>query len=102
MKVCPKCKYIDRSHWRQNRWRTNVEFLKFKDYPEDIDLEIVNALLTGHPVGLDELYAYRKSGNVIERILRQDYEAGGMSAFHIPREKVPPMDPSQKKFEYNI
>lgn len=97
MKICPKCRYIDRSHWRQNRWRTNVEFLKYKEYPEDIDAMLVEKLEEGHPIALDELYAYRKAKNIIERILRQDYEAGGISAFHIPREKVSPPDPFQAK-----
>lgn len=97
MKVCPECGFIDRSHWRQNRWRTNVEFLKYLDYPEDVDLEIVNTLTSGHPVALDKLHAYQLSGDVIERILRVDYEVAGRSAFHIPREKPRSMDPQQKK-----
>ena len=87
--ICPNCGFIDRSHWRQNRWRTNVDFLKFRDYPEDIDPKIVERLQAGHVVALDKLHAYRKSGdNIIERVLRVDYEAGGMSAFHIPREHI--------------
>jgi len=88
MSICQKCGHIDRSMWRQNRWRTNVYFLKYKEYREDIDLEIVKKLEAGHPVVLDKWCAYRISGKVIERIPRADYEVGGISAFHIPREKV--------------
>ena len=88
MRVCPKCGFIDRSMWRQNRWRTNVDFLKYKEYPEDVDPEIVRQLEAGHPVVLDKSCAYRISGKVIERILRTDYEVGGLSSFSIPREKV--------------
>ena len=44
MKICPECGYIDRSHWRQNRWRTNVEFLKYLEQPEDIDPIILEKL----------------------------------------------------------
>jgi len=102
MKVCPKCGHIDRSQWRQNRWRTNVEFLKYQDYPEDIDLETVKTLEAGYRVALDKLHAYRKSGNVIERVLRVDYDVAGLSAFHIPREKVNhSRDPWQKKLAVN-
>lgn len=97
MRICPKCGYLDRSHWRQNRWRTNVDFLKYLEQPEDIDPIILSKLKAGHPISLDKLYAYRISGEVIERVLRQDYEVGGMSAFHIPREKARSMDPLQRK-----
>ena len=97
MKVCPECGYIDRSHWRQNRWRTNVEFLNYLDYPEDIDLEILTQLKEGHPIVCNKLYAYRISSRVVERILRVDYETGGASAFHIPREHVATEDPFQEK-----
>ncbi len=98
MKVCPRCGYVDRSHWRQNRWRTNVEFLKFRDYPEDIDLEILKRLLAGHKVVTDKFYAYRLSGDVVERVLKIDYEVAGMNAFHIPREHIDhKVDPFQLK-----
>jgi len=98
MKVCPKCGFVDRSMWRQNRWRTNVEFLKYKEYPEDIDLEILTKLKSGHAVVLDKLHAHRFSGEVVERVLRIDYEIAGLSAFHIPREHVDhKKDPYQTK-----
>ena len=97
MKACPQCGYIDRSHWRQNKWRTNVEFLKHLDYPEDIEPRILEELNAGHPVALDKLYAYQHCGEVIERILRVDYEVGGRKAFHIPREKPRQEDPQQVK-----
>jgi hypothetical protein len=38
---------------------------------------------------MDKFYAYRNAGRVIERILIQEFQAGGSRAFHIPREKVP-------------
>jgi len=97
MKVCPICGHVDRTQWRQNRWRTNVEFLKFRDYLEDIDLEVLNQLQEGHPFVCDKLYAYRISSRVVERVLKSDFERGGKSTFHIPREKVPPRDPWQKE-----
>ena len=96
MKVCPECGFIDRSHWRQNRWRTNVEFLNYRDYPEDIDLEVLDQLKEGHPFVCDKLYAYRISSRVVERVLKCDFEQGGKSTFHIPREKVPSRDPWQE------
>lgn len=77
MAVCPNCGFVDRSHWRQNRWRTNVYFLKYLDHPEDIDKAIKDSLLSGKPVALDKFCAYRISGEVIERVPRVDYEAGG-------------------------
>jgi len=88
MKVCPNCGFVDRSHWRQNRWRTNVEFLKYLDYPEDIDENIKKSLLSGHPVELDKVHAYRISGEVIERVLRQDYEVGGDERISYTRRKT--------------
>jgi len=96
MKICPECGYIDRSHWRQNRWRTNVEFLKYLEQPEDIDPIILEKLKKGHPIVCDEDYAYRMSSRVIERIIRSDYEIGGAATFHIPREKPLTRDPNQK------
>jgi len=96
MKICPKCGHIDRSHWRQNRWRTNVEFLKYLEQPEDIDSIILKKLKDGHPIVCDETYAYRLSGPVVERIIKIDYEVGGSKAFHIPREKPRSMNPLQK------
>ena len=97
MKICPKCGHIDRSHWRQNRWRTNVEFLKYLEQPEDINPEILSKLLKGHAIVCDESYAYRLSSSVIERIIRVDYDIGGSMAFHIPREKPRQIDPLQQK-----
>ena len=67
------------------------------DYPEDVDSKLLANLKAGHPVELDKLYAYQLCGEVIERILRVDYEVGGRKAFHIPREKPRSMDPQQKK-----
>jgi len=100
MKVCPKCGHIDRSHWRQNRWRSNVEFVKFRDHPEEVPPKILKKLLEGHPIAMDKLLAYRisRTPEVIERVLRVDYEVGGVSAFNIPREKARSMDPLQIKF----
>jgi len=102
MLVCPKCGHIDRSHWRRNRWRTNVEFLTFRQHPEDVDLVILNSLLNGHAVMTDQFYAYRISSRVIERIVLGDYLEGGLKAFHEPREHVDhTMDPSQTQLQCN-
>jgi len=76
--------------WRQNRWRTNVEFLSI-EYPEYIDPWILKRLKEGRGIQLDENYAYRLSGRnntIIERVLREQYDIDGPKAFHIPREKV--------------
>lgn len=35
MKVCPSCGFVDTSHWRQNRWRTQVEFLPLTEFREE-------------------------------------------------------------------
>lgn len=96
MKICPKCGYLDRSHWRQNRWRTNVEFLTYLSYSEDIETEILEKLKRGCSIVCDKNHAYRLSGRVVERILKVDYIVGGAKAFHIPREKPRTMDPFQK------
>jgi len=101
MKVCPKCGYIDRSHWRQNRWRTNVEFLPIDEF-NSLYPNLLEELQKGHLIVTDKLHAYRTSGSslkVVERVLRCDYEVGGKTAFHIPRERHKPMDPFQRKLE---
>ncbi len=89
MRVCPKCGYIEYEYWRQNRWRTNVEFSpleQFRDnYPE------LTRDLEKNSFAIDQFYAYRLSGKgktIVERIIIQEYNAAGMQAFHIPREKV--------------
>ena len=101
MRKCPNCGYVDRSHWRQNRWRSNVDFVKFRDYPEEVPEKILQKLIDGHAVALDKDFAYRisRTPEVIERVLREDYEVGGMSAFAIPREKAPNVDPLQQKLK---
>jgi len=90
MKICPRCGYIDRTMWRQNRWRTNVEFLKL-EYPEYIDPWILKKLKERRGIQLDENYAYRLTGrhkNIVERVLREQYEIDGPKAFHLPREHI--------------
>lgn len=88
MKVCPKCGYVDYSAWRQNRWRTNVDFLHW-DQTTDIDSEILEKLKTNpKEAQTDKYYAYRNAGRVIERILLAEFKVGGMKAFHTPRERV--------------
>lgn len=87
MKKCPNCGYIDYSAWRQNRWRTNVEFIQLDqfDNPEMLEKLINKSIET------DTNYAYRISGKkkkVIERVLMEEYKVSGKQAFHIPREKV--------------
>ena len=86
MKVCPKCGFTDLSSWRQNRWRTNVEFLHW-DQTDDIDLELLKKLRENQKeIQCDKNYAYRNAGRVIERILLDEYKVGGSRAFHVPRE----------------
>ena len=90
MRVCPKCGYVDRSSWRQNRWRTNVEFIDLSKF-ELLKPELTKQLLEGHPFATDKLYAYRLSGKtkrIVERVYIKDFEVGGKTAFHIPRERV--------------
>ena len=99
MKVCPECGYIDRSHWRQNRWRTNVEFLPALEFKEEYP-KLSRDLEAGRPFVKDHLHAYRLSGRgtrIVERVVVQDFEVGGKSTFHIPRERHKPMDPFQHK-----
>jgi hypothetical protein len=97
--VCPNCGYLDNSHWRQNRWRTEVEFLELSDFQEE-NPELAKKLLDGHPYAIDKLHAYRLSGSkgirIIERVWIGLFKDGGPSAFHIPRERHKPMDPYQK------
>lgn len=95
MKVCPKCGYIEHEYWRQNRWRTNVEFThtpEFKiNYPKlAMDLEVLYLKKGKKAVVTDRFYTYKfggKNNEVVERILIQEYNAAGEQAFHIPREK---------------
>ena len=68
------------------------------DYPEDIDPIILKKLTEGHPIVCDDLYAYRLSSGVIERIVKVDYVVGGSKAFHIPREKPRSINPLQQTF----
>lgn len=97
---CPKCGNIDRSMWMQNRWRTNVYFIKV-EYPEDIPPDIMEAYEDGRTYAFDENYAYRlcQRQDIIERILVEEAEAFGFKqAFHQPREKVDHLeDPAQTK-----
>lgn len=85
---CPHCHQMIYSDWRQNRWRTNVWFLQW-DQTGSIDLELLQRL-KDRPLEIqtDKYYAYRNAGKVIERIIIEEYKAGGSRAFHIPREKV--------------
>jgi len=88
MRICPRCGYQDISGWRQNRWRTDVDFMHWSEfkhiYPnESRDLE------EGHIVVTDEYYAYKTSGKkhrVVERVLLEIYKVAGKDAWHIPRE----------------
>lgn len=96
MKVCPECGFIDRSHWRQNRWRTNVEFLPLSEFREEHPL-LSRDLESGRPFTACKLYCYRLSGQYVERVILEDFKIGGKSTFHIPRERHKPMDPYQHK-----
>ena len=90
MKVCPNCGYVDSSHWRQNRWRTQVEFLPLMEFREE-QSELARDLEAGKPFVKDGNYAYRLSAKgkwIVERVWIKLLEAGGKSAFHIPAERV--------------
>jgi hypothetical protein len=85
---CPHCHEMIYSDWRQNRWRTNVWFLQW-DQVETMDPEIVVELKASpKDIQVDIYYAYRNAGKVIERIVREEFDAGGSKAFHIPRENT--------------
>jgi len=89
MKVCPKCGYVDTSGWRQNRWRTAVEFLPLVEFREE-NPELARALESGKPFVRDKDYAYRLSGKgkwIVERVWIELFKVGGKSAFHIPAER---------------
>lgn len=89
MKICPQCGFLEMAYWRQNRWRTNIEFTKIAEFqinqPEQArDLE-------KNPYSLDKYYAYRLSGKyrqIVERVLRTEFDSSGMAAFHQPMEHV--------------
>jgi len=84
--------------WRQNRWRTNVEFLSINEFELEKP-ELAKLLKEGHAVVCDELYAYRLSGIYVEKIWVKTYEQVGKQAFHIPREHFNhKQDPHQKRF----
>lgn len=100
MKVCPKCGYVETEYWRQNRWRTNIEFSPLSEFRANYP-EISRSLEHGHPIITDENYAYRLSGKrktIVERVWIKQYEIDGKKAFHIPREHVDhTRDPWQRK-----
>jgi len=100
MKVCPKCGYVDTSGWRQNRWRTNVEFISLSEFKLEKP-EIARSLEEGRGIQTDEHYAYRLSGrgkNIVERVWVEIYKIAGKRAFHIPREHFEhKLDPYQTK-----
>jgi hypothetical protein len=76
-----------------------VWFLQW-DQTEDIESRILQDL-KDHPkeAQIDDFYAYRNAGRVIERVLLQEWKVMGLKAFHIPREHVDhkPRDLCQKK-----
>ena len=100
MSVCPKCGFIDLTNWRQNRWRTNVYFIQRSQFRE-LKPNLEDKLAKGHPVAIDNFYAYQLGGKgktIVERILIQEYLAFGLKAFHVPREHVDhSKDPWQRK-----
>lgn len=102
MKVCPKCGYVDVSGWRQNRWRTNVEFISLSEF-EIENPRISRSLKDGKSIETDEYYAYRLTGrgkNIVERVWIETYKIAGKKAFHIPREHFNhKFDPYQTRLE---
>ena len=87
---CPKCGNIDRSQWMQNRWRSNVYFIKV-EFTEDVLTPFLKAYEDHRTYFRGKDYAYRlcQRQNIIERILVEEADAFGFkSAFHQPREPV--------------
>ena len=90
MRCCSECGHIDRSMWRQNRWRTNVDFIKI-EYSEDVPDSVLKAYNEKRSYTQDKNYGYRldQRRGIIERVLIEEVEAFGFkSAFMQPREKV--------------
>ena len=90
MKVCPKCGYVDDTHWRQNRWRHQIEFIPLTEFRE-AKPKLAMDLERGKPFVTDQYHAYRIAGKgkwIVERVWIVLYKVGGKSAFHIPMEKV--------------
>lgn len=88
--TCSKGGNIDRSQWMQNRWRSNVYFIKVEFY-EDIPEDVMKAYESARSYFQDENYGYRlcQRQGIIERVLIEEVEAFGFkSAFHQPREAV--------------
>lgn len=89
MKVCPKCGHVDTTHWRQNRWRTQVEFIEIMEFRQERP-DLAKQLEDGHPFAEDKMYAYRLSAKgkwIVERVWIELFKVGGKSAFHIPAER---------------
>lgn len=90
MKICPNCGFVEREYWRQNRWRTNVEFSPISEFEANYP-DLMRLLKEGHPTALDKYSAYQLGGKphrVVERVLRSEYESFGSSIFHQPMEHI--------------
>ena len=96
MKVCPKCGHVEIEYWRQNRWRTNVEFTKPSEfranYPNlarDLE-EMSNKIGIKKAVVTDKYSAYKYGAKkrVVERILLSEFKVAGLQAFRIPSEHI--------------
>ena len=90
MKKCPECGHIEYEYWRQNMWRTNVEFCPIGEFKANYP-KLAQDLLNRKIAVTDKTSAYRLSGRnktIVERVIIEEYNACGMQAFHIPREKV--------------
>jgi hypothetical protein len=112
MRVCPKCGFLDLEYWRQNRWRTNVDFttpIRFKDdHPQlarDLE-ELANKIGIKKAVVTDKLSAYKYGAKkrVVERILLSEFKAAGLQAFRIPTEHPDShtRDPNQRRLDEEI
>ena len=90
MKICPKCGYRDLEYWRQNKWRTNVEFTPISEFQIQKP-DLAKRLVDGEAFVTDILYAYRLSGKgktIVERVIMEEFKISSMKAFHIPTEHV--------------
>lgn len=89
MRVCPKCGYVEQEYWRQNRWRSNVEWTKPPEFEYNYP-DLAKQLKKGI-ILTDEFYAYKLGGKslpVVQRVLLSEYKAFGEKAFSMPAEHI--------------
>jgi len=89
VRACPRCGYVELDYWRQNNWRTNVEWTWLHEF-EIQKPTLAEQLKQGIQAVTDPCYGYRLGGkgkNIVERVILAEFKVSGLQAFHIPREK---------------